>query len=88
MLCLDEVMGGLNPSEIRDTMEFIRRSASRRHTILIIEHHVHAVVSVSDRILVLNFGEKIAEGPPAEVVKDPAVVSAYLGRGRARMPRR
>jgi ABC-type branched-subunit amino acid transport system ATPase component len=48
-------------------------------TVLIIEHHVHAVVGVSDRILVLNFGERIAEGPPSAVMRDPAVVSAYLG---------
>lgn len=79
VLCLDEVMGGLNPSEIRDTMEFVRTLRESSVTVLIIEHHVHAVVGVSDRILVLNFGEKIAEGPPEEVVRDPIVVSAYLG---------
>ncbi|HYK41568.1 MAG TPA: ABC transporter ATP-binding protein [Thermoanaerobaculia bacterium] len=79
VLCLDEVMGGLNPSEIHDMMDFIRSLKADGTTILIIEHHVHAVVGLSDRILVLNFGEKIAEGPPTAVMKDPAVVTAYLG---------
>jgi branched-chain amino acid transport system ATP-binding protein len=79
VLCLDEVMGGLNPSEIAETMGFIRTLRDTMITVLIIEHHVHAVVGVSDRILVLNFGEAIAEGPPEEVVRDPVVVRAYLG---------
>jgi ABC-type branched-subunit amino acid transport system ATPase component len=60
-------------------MGFIRTLRDTRITVLIIEHHVHAVVGVSDRILVLNFGEAIAEGPPEEVVRDPVVVRAYLG---------
>jgi branched-chain amino acid transport system ATP-binding protein len=79
VLCLDEVMGGLNPSEITDTMAFIRTLRGDGITVLIIEHHIHAVVGVSDRILVLNFGERIAEGPPEAVVRDPGVVRAYLG---------
>jgi branched-chain amino acid transport system ATP-binding protein len=79
VLCLDEVMGGLNPSEITDTMAFIRTLRGDGITVLIIEHHIHAVVGVSDRILVLNFGERIAEGPPEAVVRDAGVVRAYLG---------
>lgn len=79
ILCLDEVMGGLNPSEIMDAMKLIQSIRASGVTVLMIEHHVHAVVGVSDRILVLNFGQKIAEGTPSEVVKDPQVVSAYLG---------
>ena len=62
MLCLDEVMGGLNPSEILAAMSLIRAIRDSGLTILMIEHHVHAVAGVTDRVLVLNFGEKIAEG--------------------------
>jgi branched-chain amino acid transport system ATP-binding protein len=79
VLCLDEVMGGLNPSEIVDAMKLIRSIRDSGTTILMIEHHVHAVVGVSDRILVLNFGRRIAEGPPAQVMRDAEVIKAYLG---------
>lgn len=79
VICLDEVMGGLNPSEILAAMSLIRSIRDAGVTVLMIEHHIHAVVGVSDRILVLNFGEKIAEGTPQEVVADPEVVTAYLG---------
>jgi len=78
-LCLDEVMGGLNPSEIQGAMALIRDIRKMGITVLLIEHHVHAVVGVSDRVMVLNFGRKIAEGPPHQVLRDPAVVAAYLG---------
>ena len=79
VLCLDEVMGGLNPSEIVGAMSLIRAIRDSGVTVLMIEHHVHAVRGVSDRILVLNFGRKIAEGKPEEVMRDPEVVKAYLG---------
>jgi branched-chain amino acid transport system ATP-binding protein len=79
VLCLDEVMGGLNPSEIRDAMKLILSIRDSGTTVLMIEHHVHAVVGVSDRILVLNFGRRIAEGSPSEVMRHPEVVKAYLG---------
>jgi branched-chain amino acid transport system ATP-binding protein len=78
-LCLDEVMGGLNPSEIVAAMSLVRSIRDAGLTVLMIEHHVHAVAGVTDRTLVLNFGEKIAEGPPREVLSDPAVVAAYVG---------
>jgi branched-chain amino acid transport system ATP-binding protein len=79
VICLDEVMGGLNPGEIQGAMHLIRAIREAGTTVLMIEHHVNAVVGVSDRILVLNFGEKIAQGPPQSVVNDPVVVTAYLG---------
>jgi branched-chain amino acid transport system ATP-binding protein len=79
VLCLDEVMGGLNPSEIQGAMQLIREIRSSGITVLMIEHHVHAVLGVSDRVMVLNFGKRIAEGAPQEALRDPAVVSAYLG---------
>jgi branched-chain amino acid transport system ATP-binding protein len=79
VLCLDEIMGGLNPVEINAAMVLVRELRDRGLTILLIEHHVHAVVGLSDRILVLNFGERIADGRPEEVLRDPAVVAAYFG---------
>jgi branched-chain amino acid transport system ATP-binding protein len=79
VLCLDEVMGGLNPAEIQQAMVLVRALRDSGLTILMIEHHVHAVAGLSDRLVVLNFGKKIAEGRPAQVLREPAVVAAYLG---------
>ncbi len=79
VICLDEVLGGLNPAEIVAAISLIRSIGHSGVTVLLIEHHVHAVVGLSNRILVLNFGEKIAEGPPQAILRDPVVISAYLG---------
>jgi len=79
VLCLDEVMGGLNPSEIREAMTAVRAIRDAGVTVLLIEHHVHAVIGLSDRVLVLDFGRRIAEGTPSAVVRAPEVVRAYLG---------
>ena len=84
LLLLDEVLAGLNPNEIDESVEMIRRIHAQGITILIVEHVVRAVNALSDRLVVLNHGAVIAEGEPGAVMSDPAVVTAYLGdRGRS-----
>ena len=83
LLLLDEVMAGLNPTEILEIIGIIRAIRDSGVTVLLIEHVMHAVMSLSDHIYVLSYGKIIAQGTPQEVVNNPAVIEAYLGRGSA-----
>jgi branched-chain amino acid transport system ATP-binding protein len=79
LLLLDEVMAGLNPTEIEEFIELIRQIRNEGVTIFIVEHVMKAMMSLSDRIVVIHHGEKITEGTPAEMSKDKRVIEAYLG---------
>jgi len=79
LLLLDEVLAGLNPSEISEMVETVRKICDQGVTIIMIEHVMHAVMKVSDRMLVLDFGRQIAEGTPEEIQNNEQVIKAYLG---------
>ena len=80
IILLDEAFAGLNPTEINEQIEIVQKIRTERGiTILIIEHHMRVIMAVSDRIVVLNYGQKIAEGTPTEIGHNPVVIEAYLG---------
>jgi ABC-type branched-subunit amino acid transport system ATPase component len=83
VLLLDEVMAGLNESELAASVEIVRSVRDRLGTaILWVEHVMSAVIQLAERAIVLDFGKVLAEGAPAAVMRDPQVVDAYLGRAR------
>jgi branched-chain amino acid transport system ATP-binding protein len=83
LLLLDEVMAGLNPAEVDQAVALVGKLSSRGLTIVIVEHLMRAIMAVAKHIVVLDHGQKIAEGSPREIVENPEVIRAYLGSGYA-----
>jgi branched-chain amino acid transport system ATP-binding protein len=84
LLLLDEVMAGLNATETERIVALVRAINARGVAVLLIEHVMRAVMSLSQRLVVINYGERIAEGPPHAIANDPRVIEAYLGEAYAR----
>ena len=83
VLLLDENMAGLTQREVEAAVALLREVRARGRSLMVIEHIMRAIVGLADRVLVLNYGEKLAEGRPDEVMREPSVVKAYLGEARA-----
>ena len=81
ILFLDEPMGGLNPTEIENACELVRRVRDTGVTVILVEHHMKAIMRTADRVIVLHHGVKIADAAPQEIVRHPEVIKAYLGEG-------
>jgi len=81
LLLLDEMMAGLNPREFDEAIALIRQVRDKGITVIVVEHVIKAIMALSDRILVIHQGTKLVEGNPQEIMKDPRVIEAYLGKG-------